>query len=247
MLDANPDYDKGMDTQSPPGAWRDDLRPRLRQAWLNLQVWTPGLANPDARSRQVRYTAREHRSGLRWRIALPEQCWHCGQTNGIRGERLEFVIRAFERPLTINAVGGALVALLLLLAVAWLSWFLFLLAGATLGASVGLLLIKSWREDIEAVIWCCADHCPKSTSIQCSFDDDELVLFAPTAALAEAVRDEITAKRRGKAAYPSQQTGSVRVSAVPENRAISRADDVPFGLAREELPPIPLDEAAGHD
>jgi hypothetical protein len=201
---------------------------------------------------EIRYGAREHRTGLKWQIALPEQCWQCGATEGLERRELSRSVRRFESPLTIvSGTFGVAIALLVVWLVfggAWLFRLSFVLA--LLGAA--LLFVKSWKERVRLTYWSCAQHADDALAPRMSPGEDDLYVFVASESLAAAARAELKAARRRdlpdrpaaaeraeKAEKPEKPAARPRA----ENRAPSEDEPPPPSRplpTRTELPPLKL-------
>lgn len=257
------DLDRGADGASKPASSRavgsgnrfwETIRPALEQSALNLRVWLPILRTPDMKGREIRYGAREHRTGLKWQIALPEQCWQCGKTEGLERRELSRSVRRFESPLTtISAtfgVAGVLLVLWLVFGGAWLFRLAFLLA--IVGAA--LLFIKSWKERVRLAFWSCAQHADDALAPQMSPGEDDLHVFVASDSLAEAARAELKAARRRElpdrpaaaSSSPSSKSEKPQKPSVRDragDRAPSEDEPPPPSRplpTRTELPPLKL-------
>jgi len=185
--------------------WRDRLQPRLRQAGLNLRTWLTLPLKPDVRACLVRYTAREHRTGLTWDVELPVQCWRCAAQSGLKRKRIKRDIRAFGSAVP-WAAGGALLIALLLAAQCFL-WMVFKYvwlglanwAIVFLGIPFLVALVvrwRSWRETIRVSVFTCPEHADDLTPPDAVVDDEQLHLFLPTPELAEEAWAELRDARR---------------------------------------------------
>lgn len=227
------------------------MRPGLDQASLNLRVWLPILATPDMKGREIRYGAREHRTGLKWKIALPKQCWQCGKTDDLECRELSQSVRRFESPLTIISGTFGIAGVMLVL---WVlgPWTLPLkLALVLILVGAALLFVKSWKERVRMTVWTCHEHAEELAAPGISAGDDDLFVFSATESLAEAARAELKAARRRDLPDRSLSSGQNRPvnAAQPEagQRADNRApsDDAPPPPSRPlpsraELPPLKL-------
>ena len=265
-LDRDADTDRKSSPSDAAGAanryWQA-VRPALDQSLLNLRVWLPVLRTPDMKGREIRYGAREHRAGLKWQIALPEQCWQCGKTEGLEKRELSRSVRRFESPLSIisGTFGVALALLVLWLSFGWVWPFRLAFLLAIVGAL--LLLVKSWKERVRMTFWSCAEHAEDPLTPQMSPGEDDLHVFVASESLAEAARAELKAARRrdlpdrpaaansGQRTKPEKpQKPSVRDRA--DDRAPSEDEPPPPSRplpTRTELPPLKLageeDEPSG--
>lgn len=255
-IDSNRDADRQSKPSSPGAANRfwETMRPAVEQSALNLRVWLPMLRTPDMKGREIRYGAREHRAGLKWQIALPEQCWQCGKSEGLERRELSRSVRRFESPMTIISstfgVAGALLIVWLVFGGAWTIRLAFLLA--IVGAA--LLFVKSWKERVRLAFWTCAEHADDALAPQMSPGEDDLHVFVASEALAEAARAELkAARRRDLPDRPASVSSSApSKSEKPQNfnardRAGDRApsEDEPPPPSRPlptrtELPPLKL-------
>lgn len=165
--------------------WRQ-LRPAVRQTWLNVKVWVPFLLNPADRARLATFMAREKRTGLEWEVRLPEQCWQCGRSDGLRERELERSVRSFEYALPIVGLSAMCVGFFLLIAWAASSWKIFLLAAISAIVGVAIIWIKSWPETVRVSMSACAEHAQQMRFPECVVDQGELYLFLPDARLASA-------------------------------------------------------------
>ncbi|HEX4150060.1 MAG TPA: hypothetical protein VHY20_13770 [Pirellulales bacterium] len=211
------------------------MQPLVDAAWLNVRVWLPALANPHFRSSQIAYGARENRDGTKWEILLPRQCWQCGTRDRLLQREYERQLRGFESPVGILVCAGAVVLLLLLLALWMKSATCFLLAVFTALGGAAFMFVKSWKERARLVISTCPEHadglrCPLMVAYE-----NELVLILPSEQLTEAARTELAAKRRTDQRY-SEPKDPVPPTAPGEARRVAET------YRRGELPPIKLDE-----
>ncbi len=178
-------------------------RPWLEQTTLNLKVWIPALRSKAMKSGQVKYRARESRTGLTWKLVLPSVCWHCGTTEGLSRRDFNFSLRAFDGPLPI-ATGtfgfGALFWILALL-FGWSTAFVIGCLLMLLGA--GLLCLKSWRERVKLTFWTCPAHAEELTPPGVVSHDEDLYVFLPTEELAGKARAEVIVARRREGKYTS--------------------------------------------
>lgn len=226
-------------------AW-SALAPRLAQTWLNLRHWIPGLANPDLRGRTVTLWEREaHEAGC-WHVELPEKCWNCSETDGLRRRTQEFSIRGFEYPLSIVGMtaGCAVVALGWLYV--WPSWFALGTFCAVLAAGSIAIYVKSWPDRAKIGVWSCPRHARDEPLIQLVVEEDQLNLILPTRELARIASDAVRDRRRSRQAYTSGDQPLEPPPAVHEPRS---APSPAVGLhplpqsyrpTTAELPPIEL-------
>lgn len=224
------------------------LQPRWDQTLVNLRVWIPVLENSAWKERQVKYRSRENRSGMRWTVALPRQCWECGATEGIQNRTFKETVRSFDQPLGVLTLTFGLAVLLVLLAIV-AGWWWPLYVGfilTILGAA--LFTLKSWTERVVVSIWTCGDHDAELESPWMVIHEEELFVFAPTPELAEKARQEVIAARRRENRYTTSDEpveASPRREAPPELEAAPASDAPSFTPPRRtELPPLKL---AGDD
>lgn len=221
-------------------------RPYIHQAWLNLGIWLPFLENPPARTCRVSYFGREHRQRGVWGVVLPEQCWHCGQTETLHAVQYEFSLRAFENGLQIVFAGVATALLLLFMAFVLGSKLLFLLAGVELLGMVGLLVLKSWVEPVRLRIWTCEPHAAELVRPDAAVDDEQLHVYLPTVTLAEAARQDLQNSRRQRGRTPSsadETAGDDARGPRPARGGRPNPDEPETPYYRpppKELPPIKL-------
>lgn len=214
-------YDGGMDDQAPEPAveptsaatppdeptgerrpgWRqrirDRMQPGLHRTWLNLRVWLPFLMNPFERKRLIRYTPKENRVGLDWKIDLPEQCWKCGEPTDLKKKKFSSDVRSYEYPVQI-VIGAALTILMFLFANCLLSgWVTALLILLTLVLAGLLIRAKSWQEHVDLLIWSCPEHRKELVPPELVAYEDELHVHLPSAELTKAALAELADRRRG--------------------------------------------------
>jgi hypothetical protein len=223
--------------------------PIWEQAWLNLRVWAPALANPHFRARQIKYRSSENRTALQWLVALPRQCCQCGAAEDLRNREFRRDVRAFDAPLAILAGTWGFAALLLLvwLTFGW-SWTLQLaLILLLLGA--GLLWVKSWQEDVRVSMWACSNHFDGVSEPGLVIHDDELFVQVPSSSLAETAKAELVAARRQRRHYPEAVAGAPQPSPAASRPSAAgekqggppSTEPAPFvPPPRGELPPIKL-------
>lgn len=226
------------------------LAPAVRQTWLNVKVWAPFLLNPADRARLATFMAREKRTGLEWDVRLPEQCWSCGRTDGLREREFEQPVRSFEYPLPIVGLGGMCVAFFLLIAWGLASWKFFLLALLCAGGIVVVLLIKSWPETVRVQMSTCADDARAMKFPECVVDQGELYLFLPNAKLGMATVVLAKAERLKRQGFTPFAEGSVPPTGSgyrPPSSSDDEADDdrpryrPPPPPTPRHLPPLKLD------
>lgn len=254
----DPELDRDAATEdkpsSSPGAaaanryWQA-ARPVLDQSLLNLRVWLPILATPDMKGREIRYGAREHRASTKWQIALPEQCWQCGKTEGLQKREVSRSVRRFDSPLSIISGTFGVSVVLLVFCILLRSPMLFNLA--FLLAIVGgvLLFVKSWKERVRITLWTCPEHAAEFAPPEISPGEDDLHVFVATESLAEAARAEVKAARRRNlperpaGADPTERADKPAVRERAANRAPSSDEPPPPSRTlptRTELPPLKL-------
>lgn len=267
-IDSKRDADRESKPSSPGAAgaanrfW-ETIRPTLEQSALNLRVWLPILRTPDMKGREIRYGAREHRAGLKWQIALPEQCWQCGKSEGLERRELSRSVRRFESPLTIISSTFGVAGVLFVLSIVFRSPTLFNLAFLLAIVGAALLFVKSWKERVRLAFWTCAEHVDDALAPQMSPGEDDLHVFVASESLAEAARAELKAARRrdlpdrpagASSSAPSKSEKPQNLNA--RDRAGDRApsEDEPPPPSRPlptrtELPPLKLageeDEPSG--
>jgi len=227
------------------GGW-SWLKPRLRQLLYNLRVWLPILSNRGIDGRTVRYWGREHRRGLVWQIALPAQCWKSGQTEGLLRREYVRQVRGFEQPVPILGVAATVVLIGLLLFVWIPSIYTFLLLLTATVAGPALLWLRSWTEEVHLIIFTTAENEPLLRCPDIVVDQNELFLFLPTAALAEAAMAELAATRRRAA----RKRGGHGTVAEPPTGSPDEPPRQHYGFFRPkpvDLPPIPLDDDDSSD
>ncbi|MGD9647729.1 MAG: hypothetical protein AB7U73_18600 [Pirellulales bacterium] len=221
------------------------LRPLVRQAWINLQVWLPFLQNRTERERMVKYHPREHREGTRWAVDLPKQCWQCGATETLWDRELELEVRAFEYPLQVLAGMLGAAGFFLFLAWAFGSWRMLLFYFLSLLVGGVVLWVKSWPETVKLQMWTCPQHAAEMRSPTMGIEEGELFLFMPSELLAEQARRDL---RRARLERDSLLPGAPR--SVPPAGGEAGAGSgpparpAPPGPLFPELPPIKL---AGDD
>ncbi len=208
-------------------------RPYLRQTWLNIRVWIPVLLNPGDRARQVRYWTREARHRGTWEVALPKQCWKCGETENLRKREWSLERYSFEYPTLIAGIAvGTGIPSLWLATKFMTTFFLSVAFFAFVGAIVAIYL-KSWSEHVRIIMWTSEKHADNMPSPEVVIDQGELYLFAPTAQLAEVAREELKRRRREMKRVMPDNPGEGR-----DERAVSM-DDKPAEVESHELPPRP--------
>jgi hypothetical protein len=211
------------------------VQPVVDAAWLNVRVWMPMLANPQFRSCQIAYAAREGRDGTKWDIVLPRQCWQCGSRDRLLQREYERQLRGFESPIGILACTAAVVLVLLLLSV-WLgSGMCFMLAVFAGLGGAAFMFVKSWNERVRLVISTCPDHADQLRTPLTVAYENELHVILPSEQLTEAARLELAAKRRSDQRYSEPKEPAAPTTPGQSRRAAET-------YRRDELPPIKLDE-----
>ncbi len=171
------------------------VRPRLRQIWLNIQIWIPFLINPFERRRLVKLSDDEGRHDLEWEVELPRQCWKTGQRAGLQACRFERRYRSFDRPLAIFGV-----MFLALMVVSTLSCLLGPYLTPTLYLTIlvlglGVLWIKSWRERVRLTLWSLPQHSADAQMPDLAIYNDQMYLYLPSVDLARAMSLELRTQR----------------------------------------------------
>lgn len=223
------------------------VRPWVEWFWLNLRVWTPFLATPDFRNRQVAYPARDYRAEGQWLVVLPKQCAYCGAAEGLVERTWERELRCCEAPSSILAVAVGLWAFFMLVAVLWSFFYGFMLACLSLLGGAAIIRLKSWTEAVSLTASACPTHadalaCPETVAY-----DDQLFVIAPSLKIVAAAREAIDEKRRSRQAYAATTT-EPRRTAPPAINPMTGTQPPPAqrpeppGYRRTELPPIKLDE-----
>jgi hypothetical protein len=219
-------------------------RPWLDWALLNLRVWYPFFRTPNMKARQVKYRSSDARSGMSWRVGLPQQCYACGATEGLSREKFTQQVRVFEAPTTIlgGTIGGA--ALFLFFGLVFF-WFSFLILGvATLVLGSVFQFIKSWTERVTVTMWSCPEHLEEWTPPEIVVYDEDLYVYLPSESLSEAARAELIASRKKdqklrpplpSAPEPTEPRERVPAADTADTPTPSRSIPV-----REELPPLKL-------
>lgn len=223
-----------MSTDVPPNPWQA----RLHQAWLNLRIWVPGLANPDLRSRIVAFGAREARQGQIWDIELPEQCWACGEREGLRRRSFDHDVRGFEFPLGIALGTLATAAVWLLWLSLWPGRIPLLLLVATLGMGAAAIYVKSWSDEVTLGVWFCPRH-PEPPPVEFVLEEDRLHVVLPSAQLADALRKALEQRRRSRKAYASEFEDRPPAPNEPRPHAEHPLPQS-FSRSTPDLPPIEL-------
>jgi hypothetical protein len=221
------------------------LKPMVDEAWLNLQVWIPFLANPQLRARQVKYRARENRDGMEWSVKLPRQCWECGTKTAIKSRSYDKDIRTFEHGVSIIGVTLGCFMLLVLVGLVFRWVPPLVMAPLSLVVGGGVLFIKSWIERVELTMWTCDAHADAMRCPELVIEDELLVVHAANPVLADAAIEELRAERSKGPRYVSPETtkGPRPSETVPMNSSPAPSPAAGTGLGRQELPPIKLDAA----
>jgi hypothetical protein len=223
-------------------------RPWLDWALLNLRVWIPAFRTPNMKARQVKYRSSDARSGMSWKVGLPQQCYACGATEGLSRQKFTQQIRVFEAPTTIlgGTIGGA--ALFLLFGVL-LFWPTFLILGVlTLVLGSTYQFIKSWTERVTVTIWSCPEHLEDLTAPEVVSHDEDLYVYLPHESLTEAARAELVASRKKDQKLRPPLPAPPEPLDRRENEPLPDAANAPASprpiTTRGELPPLKL---AGED
>jgi hypothetical protein len=247
MANDEVDDDLGQPSTAAPSV-RDKMttqaaaaRPWLDRVLLNLRVWVPAFRTPNMKVRQVKYRSSDARSGMSWKVGLPQQCYACGATEGLTRQKFSQHIRVFESPTTIlgGVLGGA--ALFLLFGVLF-SWWSFLILGVlTLVLGSAYQFIKSWTERVTITIWSCPEHLEELTPPEVVSYDEDLYLYLPHESLAEPARAELIASRKKNqkrpAPAPEQAEPRQREPAPDDGGALPPSRPI---AVRTELPPLKL-------
>jgi hypothetical protein len=215
-------------------------QPLLEQSVLNLRVWLPILGTPDMKGRQVKYRARESRTGLKWHVSLPEQCWQCGTTEALAQREFKRSIRRFDSPLSIIFGTLGLAGMLLLPWLIFGSWkFVGLAIVVIIGGGV-LLGIKSWNERVRVTVWTCSPHAEELSAPSMASGEDDLYVFVATEALAEAARAELQAARRRDILGGPASTTKTSPAKATHSAARERAGNEAPAADASPLPPRPI-------
>ncbi|MEX2560449.1 MAG: hypothetical protein WD403_11070 [Pirellulales bacterium] len=223
--------------------------PYWEQAWLNLRVWAPALANPHFRARLIKYRPSENRTALQWQVVLPRQCCQCGAAENLRSRAFRRDVRTFETPITLLTGTWGLAAFLLFvwLVLGW-SWPLHF-GRILLLIGPGLLWLKSWKEEVRVSMWACPAHFDGVSAPGLVIHDDELFIQVPSSSLAETAKAELVAARRQRRHYPEAVAGAPQPSpaasrpppAGEKQGGPPSTEPAPFvPPPRGELPPIKL-------
>lgn len=223
------------------------LQPRVEQAKINLRVWVPFLMSAQERMRMLKYNHREARDGSEWKVILPPRCWKTGATEGLRTRRYEVEIRSFDSGPgilfgTLGICGGFMLIGMLLG-----FWPLFIVG--LLGVPVGLtiMLVKSWPESVMIEMSSLPEHADDMKRPDLVVYENELYVFVPSEELANAAREEQTARRRAGPRHIATARGidgGMRPTA-PSGGASAPAASTKVKYERAELPPINLDDDTG--
>ncbi len=180
-------------------------RSRVRQVWLNVQIWIPFLLNPFERRRLLRLNEHDRLSGhvvrydLDWTVELPRMCWKTGQAGDLVPCVFERRLRSFERPLAILGV--------MFLGLMFVSSFSCLLGpiltpilyGTIVVLALIVLLIKSWREKVHLTVWSLPEHADAVECPDMVVHNDHLYIHLPSTELTRAASAEV---RQGRELYP---------------------------------------------
>lgn len=207
-------------TARPRRRWRigQAVRSRLRQVWLNVQIWIPFLLNPFERRRMLRLNEhdrlgeREVRYDLDWTVELPYLCWKTSQTKDLVPCVFQRRLRSFERPLTILGVmflGLMVVSSLSCLLGPWLTPTLY---GTIVLLGLTVLFIKSWRENVQLTVWSRPEYAEELKCPDMVVHSDHLYIHLPSTELARAAA---TAVRHAQAMYAQRP---------PEGRTMTGPD-----------------------
>ncbi|HEX4132812.1 MAG TPA: hypothetical protein VHZ24_22455 [Pirellulales bacterium] len=225
------------------------IKPYIDRVWLVIRVWVPVVATPIFRQSQVVYTAREHREGGVWNVALPRLCLECGREEVSGAQQFRRKVRNFESPVgVLAAIFGVFVFFLML--TAWLeSMITFCLALASLVLGGAFLFVKSWEERVQLTAWACGEHASGLVCPGLVPREEELYVVVPSPKVIEAAKAQIEADRRSKQPYARSEQAPQPT--MPIARPVIRPGDIPpvvppspelKSYRREELPPIKLDE-----
>lgn len=218
-------------------------RPWLDRALLNLRVWFPFLRTPIMKARQVKYRSSDARSGMSWRVGLPQQCYACGSTEDLIRKKFTQQTRAFEAPSTIlgGTVAGAALFLLLSILFGKLSFLILAILVLIMGSVYQF--IKSWTEKVTITIWSCPEHLEELTPPEVVSHDDDLYVYLPHESLTEFARAELIASRKKeqKSRPPLSPVEAERKPSEPEpDEGEPPPPARPIGV-RTELPPLKLE------
>jgi hypothetical protein len=218
-------------------------RPWLDRALLNLRVWFPFLRTPNMKARQVKYRSSDARSGMSWRVGLPQQCYACGSTQDLVRKKFTQHIRVYEAPSTI--LGGTFGVTALLFLLGLLFWWPPLLILGVLLLIMGSVyqFIKSWTEKVTVTIWSCPEHLEELTPPEVVSHDEDLYVYLPHESLTEFARAELIASRKKeqKLRPPISPAEAERKPGEPEpDESEPPPPARPIGV-RTELPPLKLE------
>jgi hypothetical protein len=226
------------------------VKPYVDRSWLVLRAWVPFFANPEFRSKQVIYVAKDSRNAGVWTVALPKKCLHCGRDEVTVARQFPHDVRNFETPAPIlGAIAGLFVFFMLLWL--WLSYSqLFLLSLAILLGGAVLMYVKSWKEEVEIAAWACADHTGTAVGPEIVPQEDVLHVIVANTKLAEAARADVLALRKARQGYAGAPPSTSSASPPPARPTVRPGEVSPAtpprpetaSYRREELPPIKLDE-----
>jgi len=217
-------------------------RPWLDRALLNLRVWLPALRTPDMKARQVKYRSSDARSGMTWKVGLPQQCYSCGKTEGLTLRKFSQEMRVFDSPMSI--LGGTFALSMVLLVIFLLTFrptfFILALVAVVFGAA--FQFVKSWNERVRISLWSCPEHLEELTSPEVVIHDEDLYVYVPHESLVAPARAEmIAARKKGQKQRPPlapKETARVESAPAPDDSA-NLPPSRPLG-SRTELPPLKL-------
>jgi hypothetical protein len=217
-------------------------RPWFDRALLNLRVWFPAFRTPHMKTRQVKYRSSDARSGMSWKVGLPQQCYACGTTEGLTRQKFSQEIRVFESPTTIlgGCVGGA--ALFLLFGVLFWWWAFIVLGVLTLVLGSVYQFIKSWTERVTITISSCPEHLEELTPPEVVSHDEDLYVYLPHESLVEPARAELVASRKKEQKLPPTKDPSMDGVEMRESEPSPEQGPPPSRpiATRTELPPLKL-------
>jgi len=240
-----PPDDASGDAQKPslkPTEERTWAQGLMRQTWINARAWVPFLMNPFERTRMVRYSAMDNRTGLTWNVTLPHMCWFCAGDDQLSPRPLKLSVRSFEYPLQVLA--GTL-SVLVLSVVLWLCflglWKTLALCAATILIGIAILLVKSWQEPVRLNAWACPTHADETINPELVAYNDELYVYVLEPAIAEAATEQLQAERRSSRRRAFEKVSSAGPpktdpSPFPSRPAVQQTPPPP----PVELPPIKL-------
>lgn len=239
----------------------EPAKTKMQKLWRRLCVWMPTLANPHEKRCLIRYESRDARTGMKWTVVLPRQCWMCGQEEDLSPRRFDEHLRVYHQPVMIVSVAAAIAVLIMLTTLCWMSiWLVALVCiGIVVGGAWVLLKMKSWYEDVRLHVWSCHQHAGILEQPDTIIEDEALHIFLPTPEIARAAREDLKERRksgpRGKDA-PADSESSGASAAPPSTPSSPMPDRArsPYRpvVQQEELPPIKLhgdedDDPAGDD